>query len=46
MVLKSYRLKLKKKKKNKRSGSLISDGITAILGVALVGETARAVGRI
>lgn len=46
MVLKSYRLKLKNKKKKKRNGGLITAGIGAILGVALVSETARAVSRI
>lgn len=45
MALKSYRLKLKKKKKKKPKG-LITAGITALLGVALLSETASAVRRI
>jgi len=47
MVLKSYRLLKKNKKKKKRKiGGLVTAGIGAILGVALVGETARAISRI
>ncbi len=50
MALKSYRLKLKKKprKKVKKSNAqrLLSQGTTAILGVALLSTTADAVARI
>ncbi len=48
MALKSYRLTLKKgkKKKKKALGGLITGGITALLGVALVSETAKAVSRV
>ena len=45
MVLKAYRLKLKKKKR-KPVKDLITGGVTALLGVALVSETASAVSRI
>ena len=43
MALKPYRLKLKKGKKKKRVGSMIGNGLTAIIGVALVSQTANAV---
>lgn len=49
MALKSYRLKLKKKgKKRKRTavGDIVIGGTTAIIGVGLLSETARAVSRI
>ena len=48
MALKSYRLKVKKKdrKKFKPVRGLLAGGITALLGVALLSETARAVRRI
>jgi len=52
MVLKSYRLKdtLKKKKgnvkKKKSIGRLLVGGATALIGVALLSETASAVSRV
>jgi len=48
MVLKSYRLKKKKNKKKKRKlfADFITPAVTAIVGVALVSETASAVSRI
>lgn len=49
MVLKSYRLKLKRKtNKNKKrpARDLITGGVTALLGVALLAETASAIRRI
>ena len=48
MALKSYRLKLKKGKKKKRKalGGLIVGGVTALVGIALVSETAGAISRI
>ncbi len=53
MALKSYRLitkkkKSKKKRKQKRKPTrdLITGGVTAIIGVGLLSETARAVNRI
>ena len=47
MVLKSYRLKLKgKKKKKKRTGDLVTAGVTALVGIGLLSETAKAVSRV
>ena len=49
MALKSYRLKFRKKKKKKnlkRKPDIITGGITALIGVGLLSETARAVSRI
>ncbi len=50
MALKSYRLKLKKgkKKKKKRTGlgGLVVGGITALVGAALIDQTAQAVARV
>ena len=48
MALKSYRLKIKKngRKKLKSVRGLLAGGITALLGVALLSETAQAVRRI
>ncbi len=48
MALKSYRLKLKKGKKKKRSGTrdIITGGITALVGIGLLSETASAVSRV
>ncbi len=49
MALKSYRLfKKGKKKKKRRSGTrdIITGGVTAIIGVGLLSETATAVARI
>jgi len=46
MGLKSYRLKSKKKKKRKLIRDFVTPAVTAIIGVALVSETARAVNRI
>lgn len=51
MALKSYRFKSKKRtkrKKKRRSGSrdIITGGVTAVVGTALVAETASAVRRI
>ena len=50
MALKSYRLTLKKKNKKKRrcgrTRDLITGGVTALIGIGLLSETARAVGRI
>ena len=45
MGLKSYRLKLKKKKSKKGEG-IISQGASALIGIALLSETARAVSRL
>lgn len=44
--LKSYRLKVKKKPKKKKVSGLLAQGTTAIIGVGLLAETARAVQRI
>ena len=46
MVLKSYRLKLKKVKKRKPIKDLVTGGVTAIIGIGLLSETVRAVGRV
>ncbi len=47
MALKSYRLKLNKKKKKKsRTGDLITGGVTALIGIGLLSETASAVARV
>ena len=47
MTLKSYSIFGKKKKKKKTlSGDLITGGITAIIGVGLLSETANAVASI
>ncbi len=46
MVLKSYRLKLKNKKKRKPIKDLVTGGVTAIIGIGLLSETARAVSRV
>ncbi|KKN59059.1 hypothetical protein LCGC14_0546140 [marine sediment metagenome] len=48
MALKSYRLKLKKgkRKKSKSIGRLLVGGATALIGVALLSETAKAVSRV
>ena len=48
MALKSYRLKLKKKGKRKMRAAkdLVTGGVTAIIGVGLLSETARAVSRV
>lgn len=53
MVLKSYRLKFKKMKgkrkmMKRRSGTrdLITGGVTALIGIGLLSETASAVARI
>ena len=46
MALKSYRLKVKKNKKKSRAGDLITGGVTAVLGLALFSETAKAVSRV
>ncbi len=47
MVLKSYRLKFKKKgKKRKPVKDLVTGGVTAIIGIGLLSETARAVSRV
>jgi hypothetical protein len=48
MALKSYRLKFKKKpgKKMRATKDLITGGITALIGTALVVETASALRRI
>lgn len=48
MALKSYRLKFKKNKKKKRKplGDLVTGGVTALIGIGLLSETARAVSRI
>ena len=44
--LKSYRLKVKKKPKKKKVGSLLAQGTTALIGIGLLAETSRAVQRI
>jgi predicted nucleic acid-binding protein len=47
MVLKSYKLKVKKKKKKRKAvGDLVTGGITALVGVALLSETSQAINRI
>lgn len=50
MALKSYRLTKKKKKSKKKrrspSGDIVRQGTGAIIGLAIFGETARAVSRI
>lgn len=47
MALKSYRLKLKKKGKRKKPvKDLVTGGITALIGIGLLSETARAVRRV
>ncbi len=49
MALKSYRLlKGKKKKKKRRSGTrdIITGGVTAVIGLGLLGATTSAVNRI
>jgi len=48
MALKSYRLKVKKKegKKFKPVKGLLAGGITALLGVALLAQTASVIKRI
>jgi len=53
MVLKSYRLRdtLKKKSKKKKlkrtsTGDMITGGVTALIGVGLLSETASAVARV
>ena len=47
MALKSYRLKLKKKgKKKKPVKDLVTGGVTALIGIGLLSETASAVRRI
>lgn len=49
MVLKSYRLKLKKGKSKRRSksiGRILVGGATALVGVALLSQTANAISRI
>ena len=48
MVLKSYRIKTKKSSKNKKKpfGNLVTGGITAVLGLALLSQTAAAVRRV
>jgi hypothetical protein len=48
MALKSYSIlsSKKKKKKKKLSGDLITGGVTALIGIGLLSETARAVDRI
>lgn len=52
MALKSYRLKetlkrsSKKRKKKKLFSDIVTPAVTAIVGVALVGETASAVARV
>ncbi len=44
MALKSYRLKLKKGKETKKPiGKLLVGGATALIGLALFSETAKAV---
>jgi hypothetical protein len=45
MVLKSYRLKLKKKK-NKPVKDIVTAATTAIIGVGLLSETVKAVNKI
>ncbi len=47
MVLKSYRLKFKKSKKKMRAAKdLITGGVTAIIGTALVAQTASVLRRL
>lgn len=48
MVLKSYRLfkKGKKKKKKTKAGDLVTGGVTALIGIGLLSETASAVSRV
>ena len=47
MALKSYRLfKKRKKKKSKSLGRLLVGGAVALVGVALLSETAGAISRI
>ena len=46
MALKSYRLFKKGKKKKKSIGRLLVGGATAIVGLALFSETAKAVSRV
>ena len=48
MALKSYRLKRKKDKKRRRSGTrdIVTGGVTALIGIGLLSETASAVNRI
>lgn len=47
MTLKSYRL-FGKKKRKKRSGTrdIITGGVTALIGIGLLSETAAAVARV
>jgi hypothetical protein len=45
MALKSYRLKLKKKKR-KNARDLVTGGVTALVGTALFVETASALRRL
>ena len=45
MVLRSYRLKKKKKRKG-GARDLITGGVTAVMGLALLGATANAVSRV
>lgn len=57
MTLKSYRLTTKRSKKKARKGrggrrggigtrGMIAGGVTALIGIGLLSETSRAVGRI
>ncbi|KKN59843.1 hypothetical protein LCGC14_0538410 [marine sediment metagenome] len=48
MALKSYRLKLKKGKKKKRSSTrdIITGGVTALIGIGLLSATSDAVSRV
>ena len=52
MAIKSYRLVPKKKgkrfKKNRfgQRGDIIKSGVTAVIGIGLLSETAKAVGRV
>lgn len=49
MALKSYRLfKPEKRSKKKRgfSRDLVTGGVTALIGIGLLSETSRAVGRV
>lgn len=49
MALKSYSSFEKKKKKGKKKkpfGDIITGGVTALIGIALLSETAKAVNRI
>jgi hypothetical protein len=47
MALKSYDfIKKKKRKKKKRTRDLITGGVTALVGIGLLSETASAIRRI